>query len=138
MKRAARLKLTATISLLEGLCSRTMPAALTAGFLLFAGTTLPTATAQAASGGGASKSAQAPALPRADKLPGGPSLPQVQSGASLPTGPTVCQGSTLIVPIDVAPANGAISMDFDIRFNPAIILPTNVVTSAITTGCRLD
>ncbi len=138
MKRASRLMLSPTLSLLEGIRSRTVIAALAAGLFLATATALPTSNAQAAPGGSAARAGATTFASKADKLPSNPPVPFLPLGASLPPSSTVCQGATIAVPIDVAPIGGAIGMDFLIEFDPSKIQPTNVVTSAITAGCRID
>ena len=60
-----------------------------------------------------------------------------QSTISLPASTNVAPGGDAVVPITVSPADGVISMDFAIAYDPAVVSPTGVFKTAYTDGFNL-
>src|SRR5439155_6274288 len=56
------------------------------------------------------------------------------SAVSLPASTGVAREGDVVVPISVDPADGVVGMDFTIQYDPAVLTPTGVYTTAYTNG----
>src|SRR5437867_1525251 len=69
----------------------------------------------------------------------GPAVAAVATVAnvSVPAVSKAGPGADVVVPITVSPADGVVSMQFDLSYNPAVITPTGVYKTAFTNSFEL-